>query len=70
MFKGEFKIGGFRTDVKDKIIKLYRRGSIDIKGFEDSIEPGVMAWDDPTQELLYRDKDGNLYKAKFEVIDG
>jgi hypothetical protein len=70
MFKGEFKIGGFRPDTKDKIIKLYRRGDIESKGFEDSIEPEVMAWDDPNEELLYRDENGKLWKATFETVDG
>lgn len=69
-FRGEFVIGGFHPDVKDKIIKLYRRGNIESKGFEDSIEPGVMAWDDPNEELLYRGLNGQLYRAKFEAVDG
>lgn len=69
-FRGEFKIGGIRSDVKDKTIKLYRRGNIESKGFEDSIEPGVMAWDDPTQELFYRGLNGQLYRAKFEEVNG
>lgn len=73
MFKGEFAMGGKNPYVRDKIIKLYRWSGLNktiLEDFKKSIEPHVMAWNGVDEELLYRDDDGRLYRAKFEVIDG
>lgn len=73
MFKGEFVIGGKNPYVRDKIIKLYRwsrAGKTRLEDFTESIEPRVMGWNGVDEELIYRDTEGKLYRAKFEAIDG
>ena len=73
MFKGEFVMGGLNPYVGDKIIKPYRRSGAGKTRLEDSketITPGVMGWNGVDGELIYRDTEGKLYRAKFEAIDG
>ncbi len=71
MFRGEFKMGGNNPRVKGMNIKLYRHGKesdeYTTQTFKSSIENGEMGWSDVHQELLYRDEDGKLWKAKFEA---
>jgi hypothetical protein len=75
MFNGEFKMGG-RPESKAKgfYIKLWRHGKeskeYTTEFFKKSIENDEMGWSGLNQELLYRDKDGKLWKAKFEETDG
>ena len=75
MFKGEFKMGG-RTESKAKgfYIRLWHHNKesdeYTTEVFKKSIENGEMGWSGVHEELLYRDEDGKLWKAKFEVTDG
>jgi len=74
MFRGKFQIGGKNPHVKGMSIKLYRHNKeldeYTTQNFKSSIENGVMGWSGVHQELFYRDKDGKLWKAKFEETDG
>jgi hypothetical protein len=74
MFKGEFKIGGKTPHVKGKSIKLYRHNiesdEYTTEFFKKSIDNAELGWDGINQQLLYRDEDGKLWKAKFEETDG
>jgi len=74
MFKGEFKMGGKNPHVRGMSIKLYRddkeSDEYTTEVFKKSIENGEMGWSGVHEELLYRDENGKLWKAKFEETDG
>jgi hypothetical protein len=74
MFKGEFQMGGKSTHAKGIAIKLYchnkESDKYTTRAFKSSIENGEMGWSGVHQELLYRDENGKLWKAKFEETDG
>lgn len=73
-FDGQIFVGP-----SQKSVKFYRRtvmGVIahgrdvnNIRRFLKTVEKGHMAWDEPTQQLFYRDKTGNLYKLNFEQVN-
>jgi hypothetical protein len=71
MFKGEFKMGGL---VKGYTVKLWRHSKEDEEyttdRFKKSIDNSELGWDGVNQQLLYRDENGKLWKAKFEETDG
>jgi hypothetical protein len=70
MFSGKFKMGGKNPTVKGCIVHLYRHinesKEYTTERFKTSLDNGEMGWNGVHQELLYRDRDGKLWKAKFE----
>lgn len=65
-FKGTFNLGGYSTN--NPQIKLFRRkDTMDstIQRFVRAIQPGTLAWDQPTGQLLYKDTDSKVWSAKF-----
>jgi len=71
MFNGKFMVGGF---AKGYTVNLWRHTKEDeeytSERFKKSLDNGVLGWDGIRHQLLYRDEDGKLWKAKFEETDG
>lgn len=71
-FHGKVLVGGVPVQFYRRTtmsVITYGRESHSLSKFLKSIPKNNMAWDEPTHQLFYRDKDDSLYKLNFEKIN-